>query len=134
VPETRTVVLFDGVCNLCNGFVNFLIDRDPGERLAVAALQSDAGQRLLAEAGLPADSLQSVVVVDAGRTFTRSTAALRILRRLGGPWSVLALPALAVPRPLRDVVYDWIARKRYGWFGRQELCRIPTPELRRRFL
>lgn len=134
MPETRTVVLFDGVCNLCNGFVNFLIDRDPGERLAFAALQSDAGQRLLAEAGLPADSLQSVVVVDAGRTFTRSTAALRILRRLGGPWSVLALPALAVPRPLRDVVYDWIARKRYGWFGRQELCRIPTPELRRRFL
>jgi predicted DCC family thiol-disulfide oxidoreductase YuxK len=134
VADDRTVVLFDGVCNLCNGFVNFLIDRDPGARLAFAALQSDAGRRLLTSAGLPEDSLQSVVVVDAGATLTRSSAALRILRRLGGPWSVLALPLLAVPRPLRDAVYDWIARKRYGWFGRQEFCRIPTPELRRRFL
>ncbi len=134
MPDDRTVVLFDGVCNLCNGFVNFLIDRDPRERLVFAALQSDAGRRLLADAGLPEGSLQSVVVIDGGRTFTRSSGALRILRRLGGFWSVLALPALAVPRPIRDAVYGWIARKRYGWFGRQETCRIPTPELRRRFL
>ena len=134
MPDDRTVVLFDGVCNLCNGFVTFLIDRDPGEKLVFAALQSEAGRRLLTSAGLPEDSLQSVVVIEAGKALTRSTAALRILRRLGGIWSLLALPGLAVPRPLRDYVYDWIARKRYGWFGRQELCRIPTPELRRRFL
>lgn len=132
-PDPQAVVLFDGVCNLCNASVNFVIDRDPAGRFRFAALQSEAAAPLLARAGLAPDHLGSIVLVEEGRIYTRSTAALRIARRLSGAWPLLAV-FLAVPRPLRDLAYDVIARHRYRWFGRAEACRVPTPELRTRFL
>ncbi len=129
----RPVILFDGVCNLCNGFVQFVIARDPQGRLSFASLQSDAAVRLLARTPLAASRGESIVVIEGGRMFTRSTAALRILRALGFPWS-LGYALIAVPRPIRDWVYDRVARNRYAWFGKREVCMVPTPELRRRFL
>jgi len=129
--ETRLVVLFDGVCNLCNASVLFVIDRDPGGRFAFAPLQSGVAARLLAHRGYGETSLGSVLLLEGGRVYERSTAALRVARRLGGWWPLL-YAFIAVPRPIRDAVYDWIARNRYRWFGKEEACRIPTPELRSR--
>lgn len=127
------IVLFDGVCNLCSGSVQFLLKRDPEGRFRFAPLQSDAGRRLMAEHGLPVDSLSSVVLIEGGRVWQESAAALRIARHLRGPWKLLRIFAI-VPRPLRDLVYRWIARNRYRWFGRTETCWLPTPELEERFL
>jgi predicted DCC family thiol-disulfide oxidoreductase YuxK len=126
-------VLFDGVCNLCNGFVQFVITRDPSKRLRFGTLQSDGAQQLLASTPHAAFVPDSVVLVEDGRVFTRSTAALRIARQLTFPWR-LAYLFILVPRPLRDWIYDWVASHRYGWFGRRDACMVPTPELRARFL
>ncbi len=134
MPHTEpVVVLFDGVCNLCNAAVRFIIDRDPAGRFQFAPLQSAAGQELLSRHGLDAEQLQTIVLVEDGRAYTRSTAALRIARRLRAPWSLL-YGLIALPAPLRDWAYDLVGRNRYRWFGRRESCRIPTPEERARFL
>jgi predicted DCC family thiol-disulfide oxidoreductase YuxK len=132
--DQRPIVLFDGVCNLCNGLVQFVIRRDPPPaRLRFAALQSNAGQQLLREHGLSTVDLDTFVFIEAGVAHVRSTAALRLLKRLGLPWS-LAWCAVIVPRPLRDAVYRWISRNRYRWFGVRESCMVPSAELRSRFL
>jgi predicted DCC family thiol-disulfide oxidoreductase YuxK len=128
-----SIILFDGVCNLCNGFVQFVIERDPAARFRFGALQSERAQSLLASAGCQAPVRETVVLIEDGRVFTRSTAALRIVRRLQLPWP-LAYGFILIPRPLRDAVYDWIARHRYRWFGQREQCMLPTPERRDRFL
>jgi predicted DCC family thiol-disulfide oxidoreductase YuxK len=127
------VVLFDGVCNLCNGTVNFIIDRDRARHFRFAALQSDAAKPFLECCDLATDFLAGIVLYENGRCFTRSTAALRILRRLGGPWRLL-YGLVVVPRPLRDTVYEWVMRRRYEWFGRAATCRVPTPDVEDRFL
>jgi len=131
-------ILFDGVCNLCNGFVQFVIRHDAAGRFRFAALQSEAAQALLAAHGqalAPAELADptSVMLVADGRVYTHSAAVLRIAARLDGPWRVLAL-GRALPRPWRDAAYRFVARHRYRWFGRQESCMLPTPELRGRFL
>jgi predicted DCC family thiol-disulfide oxidoreductase YuxK len=130
-----SVVLFDGVCNLCNGAVNFLIDRDPRGELRFAALQSPAAVALLRSLGHapPSPEPDSILLVEDGRVYERSTAAIRIARHLGGAWRLLAV-LVVVPRPLRDAVYRFIAAHRYRWFGKADTCRIPTPELQARFL
>ena len=122
-------VLFDGVCNLCNGAVRFILARDPAARFRFASLQSDAARRLLGDGG-PAET---IVLLDAGKTYVKSTAALRIARGLRFPWPLL-YAFVAVPRPVRDLIYDWVARHRYRWFGKRDTCMLPTPELRERFL
>jgi len=127
------IVLFDGVCNLCNGFVNFVIDRDPAGYFKFGALQSEAARPYLERFGLRPDYMDSIVLIENGRLYRDSTAALRILRRLQGLWPLL-YGLIVVPRPLRDAVYRWIARHRYRWFGRREQCRVPTPDLLARFL
>ena len=134
--DGHPVVLFDGVCNLCNAAVNFIIDRDPRGVFRFAALQSAFGERELARLGIPppAGDPETILLVENGRVHARSTAALRISRRLSGLWPLLAL-LVVVPRPVRDAVYGWVARNRYRWFGRtSDVCRVPTPELRARFL
>lgn len=128
-----SVVLFDGVCNLCNAAVRFVIERDPGGRFRFAALDSEAARTLRHATGAPAALPDSIVLVDEDGEFTRSDAALRIARRLTFPWP-LAYVFILVPRVLRDALYDWIARHRYRWFGRRDTCMVPTPELRGRFL
>ncbi|MDQ7039477.1 MAG: thiol-disulfide oxidoreductase DCC family protein [Rhodothermus sp.] len=127
------IVLFDGVCNLCNGFVNFIMDRDPAGYFKFGALQSEAARPYLERLGLQPDYMDSIVLIENDRCYRDSTAALRILRRLKGPWPLL-YGLIVVPRPLRDAVYRWIARNRYRWFGRREQCRVPTPDLLARFL
>ncbi|MEM1041016.1 MAG: thiol-disulfide oxidoreductase DCC family protein [Bacteroidota bacterium] len=132
VDDAHPVVLFDGVCNLCNAAVNFIIDRDPEAVFRFAPLQSEVGQRLTARCGV-GGGMETMVLVEGGRCAARSTAALRIARRLGGAWPVLSL-LLAVPAPLRDAAYRLVARNRYRWFGQRDACRLPTPELQSRFL
>ena len=131
--ETETIVLFDGVCNLCNGSVQFLLRRDRRRRFRFAALQSAAGRALLERHGLPTETLETIVVLEGGRARVRSDAALHLARRLPWPWPVLAAFWI-LPRPLRDALYGFVARHRYRWFGRTESCMLPTPEVADRFL
>lgn len=129
------VVLFDGVCNLCNAAVRWLLARDTEARFHYASLQSQAAIRILSQAGI--DNLaglpDSIILVDEDGVHLRSTAALRIGASLGFPYSIGRV-AFIVPRVIRDSVYDLIARNRYRWFGRQDTCMLPTPEVRARFL
>lgn len=127
------IVLFDGVCNLCSGSVQFILRRDPGARFRFASLQSPAGQELLTRLGIDSPGIDSVVVIEGDRWYKESDAALRLARHLGGPWRLLTVFRL-IPRPLRDRLYRLIARNRYRWFGKKEVCWLPTPELRGRFL
>lgn len=131
--DTHAVVLFDGVCNLCNGAVIFIIERDPTGYFQFAPLQSATGEHLLRRCGRSAQQLESIVLVQDGRCYDRSDAALRIAAGLTRPWRWLRALAI-IPRPLRDWLYDQIARRRYRWFGRRDACMVPTPELRQRFL
>jgi predicted DCC family thiol-disulfide oxidoreductase YuxK len=126
------VAFFDGVCNLCNGAVNFLLDHDHRHRLRFAPLQGAAFARLAREHPW-LQGTDSFVLWDGARPHARSSAILRSLVALGGAWRLAAV-GLIVPRPLRDLAYDFLARRRYRWFGRRESCRMPTPELRARFL
>lgn len=133
-PGEHPIVLFDGVCHLCEGVVRFAIARDPAARFRFAPLQSPLGRALLERHGLDPDALDAVVLVDGDGAHERSTAALRLARGLAAPWRWLAPPLLWLPRRLRDAVYDWIAHHRYRWFGRRDECLMPTPEIRARFL
>lgn len=129
----HAILLFDGVCSLCNGFVNFVIDNDPDGYFWLGALQSDAARPYLEAFDQEVGRLETVVLIENGKLFTRSSAALRVLRRLNMPWSLL-YGFVVIPEPIRDWVYDFIASRRYRWFGQRDQCRRPTPELRRRFL
>jgi len=129
----RVIVLFDGVCNFCDGLVRFLIRHDPAARLRFCAMQTDAGRALLVSHGVDPDALDTFVVLDGPRILTRSDAALAIARALPAPWSRL-VAARILPRPLRDALYRIVANNRYAWFGRRDSCLVPTPEIRSRFL
>lgn len=131
--QETAIILFDGVCNFCNSSVNFLLRRDRGGLFRFAALQSEAGRRLLAEAGLQHHDLDSMVLIEGGRVSVKSTAALRAARRLPGLWFMTGL-LLAIPRGLRDRCYDAFAARRYRWFGKRDVCMVPTAEMRSRFL
>lgn len=130
---SHPTILFDGVCNLCNGSVQFVIKHDPDGKFRFAALQSEFGQEHLKKHGIDPSQLLSIVFLINGRMFNRSRAALEIARRLNGLWPLLYIFVI-VPPFIRNAVYDWIARNRYRWFGKQDACMIPTPELRSRFL
>ena len=138
------VVLFDGVCNFCDASVNFVIEHDHEGYFKFAPLQSEAGKELSATYGLaskvrdsrPADNLipiDSVILVEDGKAYTHSTAALRIARKLGGIWSFL-YAFIVIPRPIRDFFYSLFARYRYRVFGRKDECMLPSPEVRKKFL
>ncbi len=129
----ETIVLFDGVCNLCNGSVQFLLRRDRRRRFRFAALQSAAGRALLEQYGLSTQTLETIVVLEGGQARVRSDAALHLARRLPWPWPALAVFRI-LPRPLRDALYSFVARHRYRWFGRTESCMLPTPDVADRFL
>ncbi len=127
------IVLFDGVCNFCEGSVRFVLERDAGARFRFAALQSDAGRALLQRVGLAADHLEGLVVVEGDRVYTKSGAALRVARGLPGLWPLLWV-FYVVPAVLRDAVYNAFAARRYRWFGRRDSCFVPSAEVRARFL
>lgn len=129
--DTTSVLFFDGVCNLCNRTVDFLIRRDKKHVLRFAPLQGSSAQRML-KADL-IEALPSVVFLDKDGVYQRSTAVLRAVAKLGGLWPA-AKVLLIIPRPVRDAVYNWIARNRYKWFGKRDTCRLPTPQERAMFL
>ncbi len=132
-PDDKVVLLFDGVCNLCNGFVNFILDRDPSGKFYFGALQSEAAQPYLQGADVSPDQMDSMVLIENNRVHLRSDAFLHSMRLLPIPWSLLYAFAV-VPRTIRDFVYRRVATNRYNWFGRRDGCRVPTPEVKQRFL
>jgi predicted DCC family thiol-disulfide oxidoreductase YuxK len=128
-----TILLFDGVCNLCNGLVQFIIKRDSKNRFKFASLQSDSGRECLGKLGLAKSTLTSVVLIQGDQYAIKSTAVLKLLKLLGRPWSIL-YGFILIPRPVRDFFYDIIAKSRYRIFGKRNTCMIPTPDLEARFL
>lgn len=127
------IVLFDGVCNFCNSSINFVIERDSKGYFKFAPLQSEAGEELIAKHGIDTAETDSVILVEDGKAYTHSSAALKIARHLDGIWK-LGYWMIIVPRPLRDVVYRFIARHRYRLWGKRDACMMPTPDVRARFL
>ena len=129
----KPIILFDGVCNLCNGAVQFVIKRDPDGKFLFASLQSEEGKKLLQQFELPENDFSSFVLIEDDKVFTRSTGALKVAKQLKGAIKLL-YAFIIVPKFIRDAVYNWIARNRYKWFGKQNECMLPTPELKERFL
>ena len=132
-PAGHATVFFDGVCNVCNASVRFIIKRDVRRYFRFAPLQSKHGDAMQRSFGLDPEAVATLVLVENGRAYTRSTAALRIARRLGKLWPLL-YALIIVPRFLRDVAYDWFARRRYRWFGKRDACMVPSKDVRDRFL
>jgi len=134
VSSSQThILLFDGVCNLCNRVVQFVIKRDTKATIKFASLQSDAGQVLLKKVGLPTDNFTSIVLIINNNHYLKSTAGLRVLKELGGVWKLLYV-FIFLPKPLRDFIYDLIAKNRYQMFGKRDVCMLPTDDLKQRFL
>ncbi len=128
-----SVVLFDGVCNFCNGSVNFLIGQDKQQRLLFAPLQSAAAQALLQKTNLHGRELDSFILIEGQKAYQRSTAALRLIPYLSWYWQWARLFWM-VPPFMRDAVYNLIARNRYRWFGKKEACIVPDAAVRSRFI
>ncbi|SKA43150.1 Predicted thiol-disulfide oxidoreductase YuxK, DCC family [Chitinophaga eiseniae] len=127
------IILFDGVCNFCNASINFVIRHDRQGHFRFAPLQSATAASLGAAHQIDTSQLASFVLVQHGKAYTKSTAALKVARQLPFPWKLL-YAGIVIPRFVRDGVYDIIARNRYRWFGRKDSCMIPTPDVRSRFL
>ncbi|SFL87554.1 Predicted thiol-disulfide oxidoreductase YuxK, DCC family [Paenibacillus sp. 1_12] len=131
--ETHSIVLFDGVCRFCNGWVQFILRHDKHDKFRFAPLQSDYAIQLLASGQLKDASLDSVVLCEGSSVYTHSAAVLQICNRLGGAWRVLTVFKV-VPRPIRDTFYRFIAKRRYRWFGKYDSCMIPNAEIRSKFI
>jgi len=128
-----SIVLFDGVCNLCNSSVQFIIKRDKKKQFLFAPLQGKKGQEIFSKYSLPAGELNSFILAEGDNIYIKSTGALRMLKKLGSPWSLL-YAFIIVPPFIRDGIYSWVAKNRYKWFGKKDSCMIPTPDLKERFL
>jgi len=134
IEKGKKIILFDGVCNLCNGAINFIIKRDKKDVFRYASLQSEIGQKLITERGIDISKIDSILLIDPAKTFYhKSTAALQIAKQLSNPYPLFYL-FLVIPKFLRDWVYDIVAKNRYRWFGKKETCMIPTPELKTLFI
>ncbi len=133
-PASNAVVLFDGVCNFCNSSVRFIVRHDESGRFHFAPLQSEVGKRLLEQHHLPTDAMSTMVLLEGNQVSTRSTAALRIARHLRFPWWIAYYVFIAVPKLIRDIPYNIIARVRYRIFGRTDRCPLPPPGITERFL
>ena len=127
------ILLFDGVCNLCNSIVQFIIKRDPKGKFKFSSLQSESGQALLRQFGLPTNDFDSFVFISGDKYFLKSSAGLHVLKKLGGVWKVFFI-FIIFPRPLRDFIYNFIAKTRYRIFGKRDTCMVPTPDIKQRFL
>jgi len=127
------ILLFDGVCNLCSGTVQFILDRDRIERLKFASLESEVGAELLQKLSLPKDYTSSLVLIENGNAYVKSSAALRVAKHMTGLWPALSALEI-IPLFVRNPVYNWIARNRYNWFGKKEVCWVPDPKWNARFI
>ena len=134
MENKKKIVLFDGVCNLCNGAIQFIIKRDKMDTFRFAALQSDIGEKLITERGIDTSKVDSIILIDPGVAYyTKSEAALEIGTELKGYRTLSKILSL-IPSSLSNIVYDLVARNRYKWYGKKEACMIPTPELQAKFL
>ena len=131
--EQRAVILFDGICNLCNHTVQFIIKNDPKKKFLFSSLQSDTGIDLLKKHGLPTTNFQSFVLIENGLVYTKSTAALKIALQLKRPLPLL-YGFILVPSFIRDFFYSLISKNRYRWFGKNSVCMIPDPSIVGRFI
>lgn len=129
----KNLILFDGVCNLCNGFVQFVIRHDKDKNFKFSSLQSSYSQALFAEQYPDLKEMKTIAYLKEGQLLVRSTAALNILKDLGGPISLLFI-FIVIPAFIRDFIYDWISARRYRFFGKSESCMVPTKELKDRFV
>lgn len=129
----KPIVLFDGVCNLCSSAVQFIIRHDKKNIFMFTSLQSEAGQKLLAQYHFPLDELNSFILIENNKAYTRSTGALKVAKKLNGLWPWL-YSFIIIPKIFRDSIYDLVGKNRYKWFGKKDACMIPTPELKARFL
>jgi len=127
------IILFDGMCNLCSESVQFVLKRDPKLKFRYASLQSNFGQEIATKYQLPAKDFDSFLLLEGDKLYMRSTAALRVLKRLNGLWPLL-YGLIIIPPFIRNVIYDWIAANRYKWFGKKTECWIPRPEWKDLFL
>lgn len=127
------IILFDGVCNLCNGAVTYIIERDKKNVFKFAALQSEIGQQLISKFNIDTSKVDSIILIDGEKHYTKSSAALHISKQLSGAYPLL-FGFMVVPKFIRNSVYDYIAKNRYKWFGKKESCMIPTAELKSKFL
>lgn len=131
--EHPAIVLFDGVCNLCNHSIQFMIKRDPKGYFKFSSLQSEIGQQLLQKYGLPSENMDTIVLIENENVYTYSTAPLRIARKLTFLWPLLYC-FIIVPPFIRNPIYLWISRNRYKWFGKKDSCMLPRPDIQQRFL
>ena len=134
LENKHPILLFDGVCNLCNHSVQFCIDNDANGKIHYASLQSDIGQEYLKKFKMSGTDLTSVILVEDNRFYTKSDAPLHLVKYFDRKIWRLSAVFFIVPKFIRDAVYNYIAKNRYKWFGQQESCMLPTPELRSRFL
>ncbi|WP_336759551.1 thiol-disulfide oxidoreductase DCC family protein [Paenibacillus sp. USHLN196] len=133
VHQGHPIVLVDGVCHFCQGLTKWIIKRDPEGKYHFTSLQSDIAKELLKKGNLSTDSMDTFVLIENGKYYTRSTAALRLAKGLKFPYPLLYV-FIIVPKFIRNAVYNWVARNRYRWFGKDEACMLPTPEIKDRFL
>ena len=132
--KDQPIIFFDGVCNLCNGAVNFIIDRDKNRHFYYASLQSEQAKSVLKELGEEDTKLETIIYKDKdNRIHTKSSAVLKIAKNLNAGWPLLYI-FIVLPKFIRDAIYDFIASRRYSWFGKRDTCRLPDPELKERFL
>lgn len=131
MDRKKGIILFDGVCNLCNTSVDFIIRKDKNEYFQFGALQQSTD--LLKQYDIDAEYLNSLVLIENGSVFYKSSAALRIAKKLDGAWPLL-FSFILIPKFVRDPVYNWIAKNRYSWFGKGDSCRLPTPDEAKRFI
>jgi predicted DCC family thiol-disulfide oxidoreductase YuxK len=134
LPKDKKIILFDGVCNLCNNAVNFIIEHDKKDVFRFASLQSEIGKKLTSNRGIDPEVIDSIVLIEPGVAYyQKSTAALEISKELSGGYSFLSYLSI-FPEVIRDGIYDLTANNRYKWFGKKDACMIPTPELKAKFL
>jgi predicted DCC family thiol-disulfide oxidoreductase YuxK len=131
--QGHPIVLVDGVCHFCQGLTKWIIKRDPEGKFHFASLQSDVAKKLLEKGNLSTDSMDTFVLIEDGKYYTRSTAALRLAKGLKFPYPLLYV-LIIVPRFIRNAIYNMVARNRYRWFGKDEVCMLPTPDIKDRFL
>jgi predicted DCC family thiol-disulfide oxidoreductase YuxK len=133
MKKPKSIVFFDGVCNLCNASIDFILKRDSKNRFLVGALQEDFSKKILSNYSVKQDYLDSLILIEENQIYFKSTAALRIARQLKGLWPIFYL-LIGFPLWIRDPVYDWIGRNRYRWFGKKNKCRIASPDEQAKFL
>lgn len=134
MEENKKIILFDGVCNLCNRTIQRIVKRDKEDVFRFAALQSEIGKKLVSERNIDTAKVDSIILIEPGVAYyTKSTAALKIGRHLKGYRTISSVLNL-IPSGLRNIVYDFVARNRYKWYGKKDKCMIPTPELKAKFL